>query len=164
MYDETIPALVRSLNALSDMVAKAEAHAAAKKVEPAALFEARLFPDMWSFSRQVRAAADNGRRCVARLSGTDPVPMEDYAPGFEGLSKMLADAVSLINAAERDAIESGAGRVVRFPAGANEIVMNGPEYLRDFLLPNFYFHCAMAYAILRTNGVDLTKTDFLGEI
>lgn len=162
MYDRSVPALTRSLAALSAIIDKAEAHCTARKIEPAALLDARLFPDMWTFARQVRAAADNGRRCVARLSGTEPVPMPDYAPGFDGLRAMLADTIALIGAAPRDAIESGAGRTLRIPAGSAEMVMTGPEYLRDFLMPNFYFHCAMAYAVLRANGVELAKQDFLG--
>jgi len=162
MYDEAVPALRRLLGALSGSLDKAQAHCAQSGTDPAALLNHRLAPDMWSLTQQVQAATDNARRCMYRLTGTEPVAMDDLEADFDALRRRIADTLAVIEATPRDAIEAGRERLIKLPVGDHVLDMTGPDYLRHFLLPNFYFHCTAAYAIMRAKGVPLSKYDFIG--
>lgn len=162
MYEEAVPALRRALGALSGALEKAQAHCAQTGADPAALLNHRLAPDMWSLTQQVQAATDNARRCMYRLTGTEPVAMDNPEADFDALRTRIAGTLALIQATPRDAIEAGRERLIKLPVGDQVLDMAGPAYLRHFLLPNFYFHCTVAYAIMRAAGVPLSKYDFIG--
>lgn len=164
MYDELVPVLERGLTALSGILDKAEAHCAAKKIAPDALIDFRLYPDMWPFARQVSAATDHARRSMARLAGEEPVNVPDSPPTFEVLRARIASTLETLRAADRKVIDDSEGRTIRFPVGPREMAMSGADYVRNFILPNFYFHCTAAYVGLRHNGVELSKMDFLGKV
>lgn len=164
MYDETVPVFTRSLNALAGIIDRAEAHATARKIDPAALLTFRLYPDMWDFSRQVQAATDHARRSVTRLSGQEPQSIPDSEPGFSALRERIAASLASVGAADRATLNAAAGRTIRFPVGTKQMELSAEDYVRGFILPNFYFHLTTAYVMLRHNGVELTKTDFVGKI
>jgi len=164
MFEETVPVFIRSLNALTTQLDKAEAHCVETGTDPAKLLTARLAPDMWTFTQQVAAATDHSRRCMYRLTGTQPVPMDDCAPTFDALRGRIAASLEVIRATPRAAIDAGRDRMVPLPVDGKVTDTPGPDYLRHFLLPNFYFHCATAYAILRANGVGLSKPDYIGNL
>jgi hypothetical protein len=157
----SIPVITRALKNLSHVLAKAEAHAEARKIDPSVLLSGRLYPDMLPLTRQVQIASDLAKSCAARLAGREPPVYEDTETTFTELQARITRTLEYIQgvpAAEIDGAESRTVTVklrelVTFPA---------LTYLQYFVLPNVFFHCATAYAILRHNGVELGKGDFLG--
>ena len=164
MYDETVPVFTRSLNALTGVIDKAEAHATARKIDPAALLTFRLYPDMWDFSRQVQAATDHARRSVTRLSGQEPQSIPDSAPEFAALRERISASLAAVGKADRATLNAAAGKTIRFPVGQKQMELSAEDYVRGFILPNFYFHLTTAYVIMRHNGIELSKNDFVGKI
>jgi uncharacterized protein len=153
------------LNALSGVLDKAEAFAAAKKVDPAVLLHARLSPDMFDLTRQVQTVSDQARRGTSRLAGIDPPSVEDTETTIDQLKARLAKTVAYLKTLDPKQIDAAATRDIKFPiGGGNTGQMKGEDYLNHFVLPNFYFHLTAAYAILRHCGVDIGKRDFLGAI
>ena len=154
-----------SLNALSAILDKATAYAAAKKIDPAVLLHTRLFPNMFDLARQVQVAADNAKNGSARLAGVEPPRYEDNETTIDQLKARLAKTVAYLRTLDRKEINSSADREITFPLGpTNKGHMKGADYLNHFLLPNFHFHVTAAYAILRHYGVDIGKTDYFGAI
>jgi hypothetical protein len=154
-----------NLNALSGILDKAEANAAAKKIDPAVLFHSRLAPDMFDLVRQVQVATDQARRGAARLAGVEPAVFEDTETTIDQLKARLAKTVVYLKTLDRKQIDSSADREITFPLGpTNKGHMKGDDYLNHFVLPNFYFHVTAAFAILRHCGVDIGKRDFMGAI
>jgi len=154
-----------NLNALSGILDKAEANAAAKKIDPAVLFHSRLAPDMFDLVRQVQVATDQARRGAARLAGVEPAVFEDTETTIDQLKARLAKTVAYLKTLDRKQIDSSADREITFPLGpTNKGHMKGDDYLNHFVLPNFYFHVTAAFAILRHCGVDIGKRDFMGAI
>lgn len=150
------------LAALSGLLDKGEAYATAKKIEPDALLQARLFPDMFALARQVQVACDFAVRGTARLAGDEPPNWPNDEKGFAELRDRVARAVSFVNAFDKARIDGAAAREITFPTRDAKVTMTGPDYLNRFCLPHFYFHVACAYALLRHNGVEVGKGDYMG--
>ena len=165
MSQACLPALETGLNALSGLLDKADAYAAAKKIESTILLNTRLASDMFSLTEQVQAATDLAKNGAARLSGAEPPRYEDTEKTVPELKARIAKTLAYLKTADRQQIDSAADRHLTFPLGPkNKGEMQGNDYLNHFLLPNFYFHVTAAYAILRHCGAELGKADYLGGI
>ncbi|MFL6672959.1 MAG: DUF1993 family protein [Massilia sp.] len=162
MYNASVPVFRQVLGSLAAILAKAEAHAEAKKIEPAALLQARLYPDMFPLIRQVQVAADFAKGACARLAGVDVPRYDDVEQSFGELQERVARTLAFIESLPRDAIEASVDRDVTTGSGANVKQFKGQTYLLHYALPHFYFHATTAYAILRHNGVEIGKKDFIG--
>ena len=162
MYEASVPVFTQILNSLAAIIDKAEAHANEKNIEPAALLQARLYPDMFPFARQVQVAADFAKGCSARLAGVEVPRYEDTEKSFSDLRERIAKTLAFINDLPRDAIEASAQRDIVTGSGANTREFKGQVYLMHYAMPHFYFHATTAYALLRHNGVDIGKKDFIG--
>jgi hypothetical protein len=165
MSQAAIPPLELGLNALSAILDKAEAYAAAKKIDSTVLLNTRLAPDMFSLLQQVQAATDIAKNGASRLSGVEPPRYEDTEKTMDEIKARVAKTSAYVKSADRKQIDASADRQLTFPLGpVNKGEMKGDDYLNHFLLPNFYFHLTAAYVILRHCGVDIGKRDFLGAI
>jgi hypothetical protein len=165
MSQASLPALHMGLNALSAVLDKAEAYAAAKKIDSKVLLNTRLAPDMFSLMQQVQTATDLAKNGAARLSGVEPPRYEDTETTMDELKARVAKTLAYLKSVDGKEINTAADRQLTFPLGPkNKGEMQGGDYLTHFLLPNFYFHLTVAYAILRHCGVELGKPDYLGGI
>ena len=165
MSQASLPVFELGLNALSEVLDKGAAFAAAKKIDPSVLLNSRLAPDMFALTRQVQIATDLAKNGVARLAGVEPPRFEDNETTIDQLKARLAKAVAFIKTIDPKKVDAAGDREITFPLGpANKGQMKGDDYLNHFVLPNFYFHCTTAYAILRHCGVDIGKEDYLGAI
>jgi len=165
MSKASLPAFEIGLNALSSVLDKADAYAAAKKIDPSVLLNFRLFPDMFALTRQVQIAADQAKNGSARLAGVEPPRFEDTETTLDQVKARLAKTVAFLKTLDPSKIDASADREITFPLGpTNKGHMKGDDYLNHFVLPNFYFHLTAAYAILRHCGVDIGKRDFMGAI
>ena len=164
MYDISIPVLTRGLTNLSAILDKAAAHAAAKKFDSAVLASSRLFPDMHPLLRQVQIACDTAKGAAARLAGIEVPKHEDTEVTFAELKARIAKTVDFLKSVTAAQVKDAESRSIeiKFPNGAWKFT--GIDYLTGFVLPNFYFHVSMVYALLRKNGVEIGKSDFLGAI
>ncbi|MDC0680821.1 MULTISPECIES: DUF1993 domain-containing protein [Sorangium] len=162
MYQASVPVLVRMLGNLSAILTKAAAYAEAKKIEPRVLLDARLAPDMLSLTRQVQIATDSAKGCGARLAAVDLPKYEDNEASFDELQARIAKTVAFLKSLRPEQIDGSEDRDVSIPARDQTLQFKGLVYLLNFVLPNFYFHVTTAYAILRHNGLDIGKMDFLG--
>ena len=161
----SLPVFELHLNALSAVLDKGEAHAAAKKIDPTVLLHSRLAPDMFDLTRQVQVSSDQARRGASRLVGAEAPSYEDNETTIAELKARLAKTVAYLKTLDGKKIDAAAEHDIAFPLGPNMTGhMKGDDYLNHFLLPNFYFHVTAAYAILRHCGVDIGKRDFLGPI
>ena len=150
------------LKALSRLLDKAEAHATAKKFDVSVLLNSRLAPDMLPLSRQIQLACDFARRGAARLAGIEPGTVEDKETTIAELKQRIDNTIKFVKSVDPAAIDGSAKRVITLPLGPNaKGEMTGADYLNHFVLPNFYFQSTIAYAILRHNGVELGKLDFM---
>ena len=165
MSQASLPVFEIGLNALSAVLDKAEAHAAAKKIDSSVLLNSRLFPDMFALARQVQIATDQAKNGSARLAGVEAPRYEDNETTMDQLKARVAKTVTYLKTLDRKQIDASVDREITFPLGpTNKGHMKGDDYLNHFVLPNFYFHITAAYAILRHCGVDIGKRDFLGAI
>jgi hypothetical protein len=162
MYDASIPVFTQMLNSLSAVLAKAEAHAAERKIEPAALLQARLYPDMFPLLRQVQIAADFAKGASARLAGVEVPRYEDNEQSFGDLKLRIEKTLDFIGSLPKHAIADSEGRDIVLNSGGSTREFKGQTYLLHYALPHFYFHTTTAYAILRHNGVEVGKKDFIG--
>jgi uncharacterized protein len=162
IYDNTIPVLVHNMQALSNILTKAEAHCAARKIDPAVMLGMRLAPDMFNFTRQVQLVTDFAKGCGARLTGATPPSYADDESSFDGLRARLSKCVAYLEGLDRAQFTEAATRNVTVKAAGRELTMPGSVYVNSFVLPNVYFHMTTAYNILRHNGVELGKSDFVG--
>ncbi len=163
MYKISVPIFVQFLTSLSAVLDKAASHCEAKKIEPAALLNARFFPDMFPLVRQVRAATDHAVNTTARLAGVEPPAFANSEASFADLRARLTKAIDFVKgfkAAQIDGTEDKAIKIT-FPSGATRD-FTGQSLLLNNSLPNFYFHCTTAYDILRHCGVEIGKRDFMG--
>jgi uncharacterized protein len=162
MYDSSIPYLTHGLKALSAILKKAESHCAGRKIDPNALLTYRLYPDMLPFIRQVLIACDFVKGCGARLSG-QPVPnYADEEKTFEDLQARIAKTADFVGGINKSDFADAGKRMVTIKVAGQDMSMTGHDYFHGFVLPNFYFHMTTAYNILRHNGVELGKGDFMG--
>ena len=165
MSQASLPALEIGLNALSGILDKAKAFAAAKKIDDSVLLNTRLAPDMFAFVRQVQVASDLAKNGAARLAGMDPPRYEDNETTIAQLKERLSKTVAFIKSLSPKAIDAAGDRQITFPLGPDHKgEMRGDDYLNHFVLPNVYFHLTAAYAILRHCGLEIGKQDFLGAI
>jgi hypothetical protein len=162
IYQASVPVFQRRLTALSAVIDKAAAHAEARKIDPAVLVNARLYPDMYPFSRQVQTATDHAKGATARLAGLDVPRYADTESTFDELKARIAKTLEFIDAVEASAMDGAEDRDVTLMLGGKERTLKGAFYLLNSAMPNFYFHVTTAYDILRHNGVELGKSDFLG--
>ncbi len=164
LYDLSIPALTLGLNNLSAILDKAAAHAEAKKIEPKVLADTRLIADMFPLARQVQISCDTAKGAAARLAGVEAPKHEDNETTLAELKARVAKTLDFINSIKAAQLAGAETReiVLQFPRVT--LKFTGLDYLRKFVLPNFYFHESIAYAILRENGVDLGKGDYLGAV
>jgi hypothetical protein len=151
------------LGNLSSILDKAAAHAEAKKIDPTIFVNARLAPDMYPLSRQVQITTDIAKGCAARLSGIDVPSYEDNESNFAELQSRIAKTVAFLQSASEEQINNSGEREVTLKARGYEMRFLGQSYLFNFVIPNFYFHITATYAILRHNGVDIGKMDFMGD-
>ena len=163
LYTASVPVLVRALSNLSGVLDKAVAHAEARKIDPAVLLNSRLYPDMFALARQVQIASDNAKGGAARLAGVQPPKYEDNEASFAELQARLEKTIAYLNTFTPEQIDGSEEREVVLTLRSGELKFVGLNYLLGYLLPNFFFHMTTAYAILRHNGVELGKRDFLGK-
>jgi hypothetical protein len=163
MYAASIPVFTQMLNSLKDILSKTEAHAAEKKIDPNVLLQARLFPDMLPLTRQVQIATDFAKGVSARLAGADVPAYEDNEQTFADLHARIAKTLALIEGLKPAQIDGSERReIVLRPGTPKEQKFAGQSYLLNYGLPQFFFHVTTAYAILRHNGVEIGKRDFMG--
>jgi uncharacterized protein len=164
MYDLTIPVLTRGLNNMAALLDKAAAHAATKKFDTLVLAQSRLYPDMHPLVRQIQIACDTAKGAAARLAGLEPPKHEDNEVTFADLKARLAKTVDFLQTISASQMKDAESRKIelKFPNGTFKFT--GASYLSDFVLPNFYFHTTVVYALLRKAGVEIGKADFLGAI
>lgn len=162
MFDAVIPPLKRALNNLSSILEKGEAYADAKKIEHAVLLNARLFPDMYPLTRQVQIATDMSKGAAARLAGVEIPKYEDNETSFEELQARIAKTLAFIDSVQPHQLEGSETREVTITIRKVDLKFTGQDYLLKWVQPNVYFHVTTAYNILRHNGVELGKADFLG--
>ena len=162
MSQITIPVFVKHLNALAGCMKKAQALYAEKKYDEGTLMNYRFYPDMFTFARQVQQATEHARICTATLAGVE-------APKYEMNEKSLADliarcekSVAWLNSVKPDQVDGTEGKSVTVKAGDRELAFTGLDLVLKRSMPNFYFHATTAYDIMRHNGVDLGKRDFMG--
>jgi hypothetical protein len=161
----SLPVFEINLTALSNVLDKAAAFAAAKKIDPSVLSHSRLAPDMLALPRQVQIACDQAKNGLSRLAGVEPPRYEDNETTIDQLKGRIAKTLAYVKTLDTKAIDGAGARDITFPLGPEKKGhMKGEDYLTHFMLPNFYFHCTAAYAILRHMGVDVGKQDFLGAI
>jgi len=161
MFDASVPVFQKHLEALDGILDKAAAHAEAKKIDPAALLGARLFPDMWALTRQVQGAGDFAKNVSARLADL-PVPAyEDTETTFPELKARIAKTLAFLATIKPEQMVGSETKGFTIKAGPNEMTFNGQDYLLGFAMPNFFFHCTTAYNILRHNGLDLSKREYM---
>ena len=161
MYQASVPVFVKNLTNLRNMLDKAAAHAQAKKFEDTVLVEARLYPDMFPLRRQVQIAADHAKG-AARLAGVEPPAYEDNEKTLAELSERITKTIVYLGTLPPAQFEGGEDREITRPFRGQPKVFRGSTFLFGLAYPNFYFHVTTAYAILRHNGVEVGKADFIG--
>jgi hypothetical protein len=162
MYQASVPVFQKMLQNLDGIFDKAAASAEARKIEPQVLLTARLAPDMYHFTRQVQIATDHAKGGPARLAGLEPPKFEDNETSFPELKARIARVQDYLKTLKASQIDGSEERKIMLKFGPREFEFVGLPYLTMFVLPNFYFHYMAAYAILRHNGVDVGKRDFMG--
>jgi uncharacterized protein len=163
LYDASVPAFLQILNSLSGLLTKAEAHCAAKNIQPEVLLTARLYPDMLPLSKQIQLASDFAAKGCARLTHSEVPSTPDTEKTFDELKQRLAKTIEYVKSFTPAQFEGMETRDVKFPAGPNNtMTLKGQQFLSHFAFPNFYFHAATAHGILRHSGVEIGKRDFLG--
>ena len=162
MYQASAPRFVNMLKNLSMLLDKAQAHCEAKKIDPAALTAFRLYPDMYPLARQVQIACDTAKGAVARLAGVDIPKHEDTEQTLPELKARIAKTLAFIDSVKAAQVEGSAGKEVVLKMRGQDARFTGAQYLLGFAWPNFYFHVTTAYNILRHNGVEVGKRDFVG--
>ena len=163
LYAASAPVFRQLLNSLAALLEKAEAHAVAGRIEPDALLQARLYPDMFPLARQIQIATDFAKGASARLAGVEPPRYEDGEHTFTELQQRITKTLGFIDSLARADIDAGATRAITHGSGERARHFDsGQVYLTHFALPQFYFHMTTAYAILRHNGAPIGKKDFIG--
>ncbi len=164
MYSASVPPLRQLLGSLGAILQRAQDHAGERGIEPDAYLQARLFPDMFPLVRQVQIACDFARGIGARLADVPMPAMEEQAPGFAGLQALIAASDGFLRSLEPELFEGAEDReIVLRPGTPKERRFGGHDYLVHYGLPQFHFHVATAYAILRSNGLEIGKRDYMGQ-
>lgn len=163
-YAAAFPGFIQTLTALSAVIDKAAGQAETRKIQPEVLLSSRLAPDMLPFTRQIQLACDFAKNAAARVSGMENPRKPDEEKTFTELKERIAWTLAFIQGIDKAALDDGLEKDITFPRGKGEAVMKGEVYLTRFAVPNFYFHATAAYAILRENGIQIGKADFLGDV
>jgi len=164
MYQASIPVFIHKLENLSNLLAKGAADAEARKIDPSVFINARLAPDMFPLSRQVQIACDSAKTGAARLAGIEFPSFEDSETTFSQLQERVAKTIAFIKNIDAAQIDGSEDRKITYTQRGKESNFIGLPYLLNYVLPNLYFHITTTYAILRHNGVDVGKRDFLGNL
>lgn len=162
MYQASAPRFINTLNNLSTILDKAQAHAEAKKIDPTALTTYRLYPDMFPMTRQVQIACDIAKGAVARLAGVEVPSHDDTEQTFAELIARIARTIAFIKSVKPAQIDGSEDKEIMLKLGGQEMKFKGMQFLLGHVHPNFYFHVTTAYNILRHNGVEIGKRDFIG--
>ena len=163
LFDAAVPVFNQMLGGLSGVLSKAQAHVESRKIEPDALLQARLFPDMFPLLRQVRTACDFAKSVSARLAGVDVPAYDDHELSFADLQARIDKTLAFINGLDPALFEGSASREIVTQAGTpKEKRFAGTSYLLNYGLPHFFFHVTTAFDILRHSGVELGKKDYIG--
>jgi hypothetical protein len=162
MYQASVPRFAHMLRNIAAILDKAQSHVDAKKLDPAALTAFRLYPDMFPLTRQVQIACDASKGAVARLAGADIPQHPDIEATIADLNARIAKTVAFIETFEPAQIDGSEAKEIVLKLQGSDVKFTGVQYLLGFALPNFYFHAATVYNILRHNGVEIGKRDFLG--
>ena len=163
MYQASAPRFVNTLGNLAAILDKAQAHCDARKIDPLVLTGYRLFPDMFPLSRQVQIACDTAKGAVARLAGAEIPKHEDSERTFAELKARIAKTIDFVQSVKRERVDGAEDKEIVLQMRSGERRFTGVQYLLGHALPNFYFHVTTAYNILRHNGVELGKADYLGK-
>ena len=161
MFTATVPPLKLMLKNLSAVMSKAEAAIEAKKIDPSAFLGARLFPDMLNFTKQVQIASDNAKGAAARLAGVEIPKFEDNETSFAELHARIDKTIAFLDTLTEAQFEGAAERKIVLTLRERTLEFTGAEYLTTWAQPNFYFHVTTAYALLRHNGVEIGKSDYM---
>jgi len=162
-YDATVPAFLQILSSLTGLLNKAEAHCKAKNIQPDVILNARLYPDMLPFSKQIQLVSDFAGKTSARLAHVEVPVTPDTEKSFEELKQRLGKTIDYVKTFKPEQFEGADGKDVTFPSGpSSTMTLKGQDYLSRVAFPNFYFHAAIAHGLLRHNGVEIGKRDFLG--
>jgi hypothetical protein len=162
MSSASLPVFKAMLGNLSHILDKGQAHAEARKFDPVALLQYRLAPDMLPFTRQIQIACDSAKNGVARISGVEAPRFEDNEATFPELKARIQKTLDYLDTVPSESMDGTEEKDITFPIGRDKTrTMKAEAYLKLSVFPNFYFHITMAYAILRHNGVDLGKADYL---
>ena len=161
MYQASVPAFQKHLHALDGILDKAAAYCAAKKIDPAVLLATRLYPDMFDLMRQVQAVTDFAKAASARLANVAVPSMPDTEKTIPELKERIAKTLAFLETIKPDQMDGSETKEVTLKVGPNDMTFTGLDYLLHFALPNFYFHAATAYGILRNNGLEIGKRDFM---
>jgi hypothetical protein len=162
MYQASAPRFANTLRNLSAILDKAQAHVEAKKLDPAALTQARLFPDMFPLVRQVQIACDTAKGAIARLAGLEVPKHEDTEQTFAELKARIAKTLDFVESAKPSHLDGAEEKEITLKMRSGDVKYKGLQYLLGHAYPNFYFHVTTAYNILRHNGVELGKKDYIG--
>ncbi|HNP36977.1 MAG TPA: DUF1993 domain-containing protein [Woeseiaceae bacterium] len=162
IYDQVIAPLQKALNSFDKIVSKAEAFAEERKIDPELLVQGRLRPDMLPFVAQVRIATDTAKGAAGRLAGVELPKWADDEATFAEVHERIGKAIDYLASFKAAQFEGAEKKTIELKFGRMEMTFTGTEYITGFVLPNFYFHYATAYDILRFNGLDIGKKDFLG--
>jgi uncharacterized protein len=162
MYQASVPVINQMLGSLKRVLEKGAEHAAMKKFDPSNLIQARLIADMLALPKQVQIACDAAKFAVARLGGVEAPKFDDSETTFEQLIERIDKTLAFIASVPAAQIDGTEDKDLSIPVGPNKMDMKGQRYLLQFALPNMYFHVTTAYALLRMNGVEVSKRDFLG--
>lgn len=163
LYAASIPVFKQMLTALAAVLAKGEAHATAKNIQPDALLQARLFPDMFPLVRQVQIAVDFAKGAGARLAGMEPPKYEDSETTFADLQALLTKVLAFLDTIKAEQVDGNEAReIVLRPGTDKEKRLDIQTYLLHYSLPQFFFHVTTAYDLLRHNGVEVGKRDYMG--
>ena len=164
VYQAAVPPCLQMFGGLAAVLAKAAAHATEHRIDPSALLQARLYPDMFPLVRQVQIATDAAKAGGARLAGIEAPSYPDTEASFEELQARIARTVAFLQSLDRGDVDAAGARTISFAVAGHQRSMAGPDYVTGWMLPNFYFHVTTAYAILRHNGVVVGKRDYLGAV
>lgn len=164
LYQAHMPIMLQLLGSLAVMCDKASAHCAERKIDPQALLTARLFPNMYTFQKQVQVATDWVRNTAAMLAGLEAQKPPHEEKSFDDLRARIAATVAFVKSIDPAKIDAAEGREITWSTSANTRVMAGEDFALHQAMPQFFFHVTTAYAILRHNGVELAKRDFMGDV
>lgn len=164
MYQTSVPVFLRALSNLSVILTKAQHYAESRKIEPTVFINDRLAPDMFPLSRQIQITTDVIKGGIARLAGVEIPSYADTETTFEQLQERIAKTKAFIETISAKQLDGTEDKDISLKVGGNEMSFKGQPYLLQFVIPNAYFHITVAYSILRHNGVDIGKMDFLGNL